>query len=99
MQNYKWKAPLGNTGIFGKEVQNRGKTGVEGNNSGQYFSDLLPLKKIYRTDFILQRLRSISRKFYMDNLFTKQRYIIGNTCDQIFTDGEGLVYVHSMQYK
>ena len=32
-------------------------------------------------------------------LFAKQKYIIGNTCANIFTDREGLVYVHPMRFK
>ena len=35
----------------------------------------------------------------MDTLFAKQKSSIGNTCDQIFTDGEVFVYVHPMKYK
>ena len=32
-------------------------------------------------------------------LFSKQKYIIGSTCAQIFIDEEGFVYVHPMKYK
>ena len=35
----------------------------------------------------------------MDTLFANQKYIIGNTCAQIFTDGEVFVFVHLMQSK
>ena len=35
----------------------------------------------------------------MGTLFADQKYIIGNTCAQIFTDGEVFLYVHPMQYK
>ena len=35
----------------------------------------------------------------MDTLFVKHKSIIENTCAQIFTEGEDLVYVHPMQYK
>ena len=41
----------------------------------------------------------ISCTFYTEKLFEKQKAIIGNTCAQIFTDGEGFVYVHPIQYK
>ena len=27
-------------------------------------------------------------RFYTDTLFSKYKYIVGNTCAQIFTDGE-----------
>ena len=33
---------------------------------------------------------------YMHTLFAKQKSIIGNTCAQIVTDGEGFVYAHPM---
>ena len=48
---------------------------------------LIPLKRIYRTDLISKRLRRLSCTFYTDELFSKQKYIIGNTCAQIFTYG------------
>ena len=35
-------------------------------------------------------------RIYTDKLFEKQKSIIGNTCAQIFTDGEGFVYVRPM---
>ena len=35
----------------------------------------------------------------MDGLLAKQKSIIGNTRDKIFTDGEGFVYVHHIQSK
>ena len=50
-------------------------------------------------DLISQLLRMISCTFYRDMLFTKHKYIIGNTCSHIFTDREGFIYVHSMRYK
>ena len=52
------------------------------------FSYLLPLTRRNRTYLISQCLRSISCTFYTDTLFVKQKYIIGNTCAQIFMDGE-----------
>ena len=36
---------------------------------------------------------------YMDTLFANQKYIIDNTCAQIFTNIEGLVYVCPMESK
>ena len=60
---------------------------------------LLPLTMRYRTDLISQLLRRISCTFYTDTIFSKQKYIIGNTCNKIFTDGEGFIYVNPMLSK
>ena len=38
-------------------------------------------------------------KIYTDALFSKQKYIIRNTCAQIFTYGEGFFYVHPILFK
>ena len=57
-------------------------------------SYILTLTRIYSIDLISQLLRSISCTFYTYTLFSKQKYIIGNTCAQILTDREGFVYVH-----
>ena len=62
-------------------------------------SDILSLTRIYHADLISPRLSSISYTFYTCALFAKHKYIIGNTCAQIFTYGEGFVYIHPMQYK
>ena len=35
----------------------------------------------------------------MDKFFANQKYIILNTCAQIFTEREGFVYLHSMKSK
>ena len=62
-------------------------------------SVLLPITRRYLTYLISLRLRRISRIFYTDKLFAKKKSIIGNTCAQIFMDGEGLVYVNHIQSK
>ena len=41
----------------------------------------------------------LSCAFYTYILFAKEKYIIGTTCAQIFTDGEGFVYVQPVRYK
>ena len=35
----------------------------------------------------------------MNTLFAKNKYIIGNTCANIFMDGEGFINVHPMLSK
>ena len=60
---------------------------------------LLPLTGRYQTYLISQRLRRLSCTFYIDTLFEKQKYIIGNTWGQIFMDREGFVFVHPIRSK
>ena len=45
-----------------------------------------------------QRLRQLNFRFYIDMLFSKDKSIVGNTCSQIFTDGE-FVQIIPMRYK
>ena len=59
---------------------------------------LIQLTRMYCIYLISQRLRSLSCTLYTYTLFSNQKYIVGNTCAQIFIDGEGLVYDHPMQY-
>ena len=61
-------------------------------------SALKPLTRRYITDLLLQRLRRLKCRFYTDTLFAKDKSIVGNTCDQIFTDGE-FVQLIPMRYK
>ena len=49
---------------------------------------LKPLTRRYITDLLLQRLRRLNCIFYTDTIFAKDKYIFGNTCAQIFTNGE-----------
>ena len=51
-------------------------------------SALKPLTRRYRTYFLSQRLRQLNCRFCVDTLFAKGKSIAGNTCAQIFTDGE-----------
>ena len=62
-------------------------------------SDVLTLTRRHHTNLISQHLMSISCTFYTDMLFSKNKSIIGNTCDQIFMNGKGFIYVHPMQSK
>ena len=61
-------------------------------------SDLKPLTRRYRTDFMLQRLLRLNCRFYIDTLFEKDKAIVGNTCARIFTDG-GFVQIIPMRSK
>ena len=49
-------------------------------------SDVKSQTRQYRTDFLSQKLRRLSCRFYTDTLFAKDKSIIGNICAQIFTD-------------
>ena len=51
-------------------------------------SALKPLTRRYKTYFLLQKLRRLNCRFYKDTLFAKNKSIVGNTCAQIFTNGE-----------
>ena len=42
-------------------------------------SDLKPLTRQYRTDFLSQRLRRLNCRFYEDKLFAKDKSMVGNT--------------------
>ena len=62
-------------------------------------SAVLPLTRRYRTDLMSQRLRRLNCRFYTDTLFSKHKSIEGNTCGQLFTDGEGFVILYPMDSK
>lgn len=46
-----------------------------------------------------QRLKRLSTTWYTDTLFAKEKSLLGNTCAQMFTDGDGFAYVHPMKSK
>ena len=50
-------------------------------------SDLKPMTWRYITDFLSQRLCRIYCSFYTYTLFAKDKFIVGDTCAQIFTGG------------
>lgn len=59
----------------------------------QFNGALLPLNRRYRTDLLLQRLR-----FYMDTAYSKTSDSIrGNSCVQIFTDGDGSIFAYPLK--
>ena len=63
-------------------------------------SALLPLTRRYRTDLLSQRLKRLNTRFYTDTMFSKVGTSLrGNKCAQIFTDGNGAVFVYPMRSK
>lgn len=63
-------------------------------------SALLPLTRRYRTDLLSQRLRRLSARFYTDTAFSKiGKSIRGNSCVQIYTDGDGSIFAYPMKTK
>ena len=61
-------------------------------------SSLNPLTRRYRTYFLPQRLSRLNFRFYMDTLFVKYKFIVGNTCAQIFTDRDFSNNLHWEQH-
>ena len=64
----------------------KGKKDVEGNNSVLYLLSLTPPNKEIPHRFNVTNPKGLSFTFYTDIFFVKKKYIIGNTCVQIFTD-------------
>jgi len=63
-------------------------------------SAILPLTRRYRTDLLSQRLKRLSTRFYTDTMFFKVGTSLrGNTCAQVFTNGNGPVFVYPMKSK
>ena len=62
-------------------------------------SAILPLSRRYKTDMLSQRLRRLSTRFYTDTGYGPSKSLAGNTCMQIFTDGEGFVVAYPMSSK
>lgn len=63
-------------------------------------SALLPLTRRYRTDLLSQRVRRLNTRFYTDTMFSKVGTSLrGNTCAQVFTDGNGAVFSYPMRSK
>ena len=61
-------------------------------------SALKPLTRRYRKYLLLQMLRRLNCRFYTDTIFAKEKSIVGNTCTQIFTDGD-FFQIISMRFK
>ena len=63
-------------------------------------SAILPLTRRYRTDLLSQRLRRLHTRFYTDTMLSKiGTSLRGNTCAQIFIDGNGAVFAYPMKSK
>ena len=65
-------------------------------NTTQYNirSAILPLTRRYRTDLLSERLRRLDTRFYTSAMFSKiSTSLRGNTYAQVFTDGNGAVFV------
>ena len=62
-------------------------------------SAILPLTRRYKTDLLSQRFRRLSTRFYTDTALCNVKSVVGNTCAQIFTDGEGFVVAYPMKAK
>ena len=60
---------------------------LQSTNQDNVSSALKALTRRYRTYLLSQRLRQLNCIFYTDTLFAKDKYIVGYTCVQIFTDG------------
>ena len=66
----------------------KAKHNLQSTTQDNVISDLNPLTKKYRTDYLFQRICLLNCRFYTDTLFAKDKSIVGNICVQIFTDGE-----------
>ena len=61
-------------------------------------SAVKPLTWRYRKYFLSQRIIRPNCRFYIDTLFAKEEFKVGNTCARIFTDEE-FVKIIPMRYK
>ena len=66
----------------------RGNRTLQSTIQDNVISALKPLTWRYITNFMLQRLHQLNRRFYTETLFAKDKFIVGNLCAQIFTYGE-----------
>ena len=76
----------------------KAKRTLQSTNHDNLISDLKPLTRRYRTDFLSQRLRWLNWRFYTDTLFEEDKSLVGNTCAHIFTDEE-FAQIIPMRYK
>ena len=61
-------------------------------------SHILPLSRIYRTYLLSLRLHRLKLQLSTDTLFVVVKSLMGNTCAQIFNDGE-YMYIHTIKSK
>ena len=62
-------------------------------------SAILPLTRRYRTDLMSQQLRRLSTTWYTDTLFAKEKSLTGNSCAQLYADGQGFINIYPMESK
>ena len=62
-------------------------------------SELHPLTRLYRTDLMQMKHRRLNCTFYTDFLFAKIKSVSQNIGAQLWTDGDGYVFVDPMRSK
>ena len=62
-------------------------------------SALHPLTRRYRTDLMQSKYRRLNTEFYTDTVFTKIKSLNQCTCFQLWTDGNGFIYVDPLRSK
>ena len=77
----------------------KAKATLEATTQENVRSAILPLTRRYRTDLMSQKLKRLRAKFYTDTLFMDETSTKGNTCAQLYADGDGFVHVYPMQSK
>ena len=58
-----------------------------------------PLTRRYRTDILQLHYRRLKTRFHTDTMFSRTKSLKGNTCAQVYTDGEGFVWVDPIASK
>ena len=62
-------------------------------------SALHPLTRRYRTDLMQSKYHRLNTEFYTDTVFTKIKSLNQCTCFQLWTDGNGFIYVVPLRSK
>ena len=76
----------------------KAKRNLQSTTQDNLRSYLKPLTRRCRTYFLSHRLCQLNCWFYIDTLFAREKYIFGNKCAKIFTNGE-FVQIISMRSK
>lgn len=77
----------------------RAKATIQATTQEAIRSALHPLTRRYRTDLMQMKHRRLNCTFYTDFLFAKRKSISQNTGAQLWTDGEGYVFVDPQRSK
>ena len=72
----------------------KAKHALQSKTQDNVISDLKPLTWRYITYFLLQGISCLNCRIYTDTLLAKDKSIVGNTCAQIFTNGEFVQIIH-----